>query len=392
MRYQSFRIRNWKGIQDTVVALEVGGPANVFALVGLNESGKTTILEAIHSFSPTDATSELLGGSERIGVPFSQRVPRHRISDFTGDVSVEATLCLSDEERCRLAGDIDNELGIQIESGQLPPTIRLERHQRFKDGDFQNSYFSLRTPITGKTGKQKKFRSLTASETIDVRDFLYKRAPVIAYFPTFVFNFPNKIYLSDRGDVVDRFYRRVFQDILDYDGRGNTIEKDIIRRVREPELQVPWVGFFNLWSKKDHDEKIRHVMDRASAAVTKLVFGKWNEIFGEEVKGKEIEISYQIEEGHVEDASGNLVATQAHDVSVQFRVKDGTRRFFVNDRSLGFRWFFFLCCLRSFALREQGRKIDPPFSCLTNQLQIYTRLHNKNCSTRSLRSRWANMP
>ncbi len=42
----------------------------VFAFVGLNESGKTTILEAIHSFSPDEATSELVGGDDKSGVPF----------------------------------------------------------------------------------------------------------------------------------------------------------------------------------------------------------------------------------------------------------------------------------------------------------------------------------
>jgi hypothetical protein len=41
MRYKSFRIRNFKGIKDTTVGLQTIGGAAVFALVGLNESGKT---------------------------------------------------------------------------------------------------------------------------------------------------------------------------------------------------------------------------------------------------------------------------------------------------------------------------------------------------------------
>lgn len=43
MRYKSFRIQNFKGIKDTTVSLETVGGAAVFAFVGLNESGKTTI-------------------------------------------------------------------------------------------------------------------------------------------------------------------------------------------------------------------------------------------------------------------------------------------------------------------------------------------------------------
>ena len=50
MRYKSFRIQNFKGIKDTTIGLESALGVGVFALVGLNESGKTTILEAIDKF------------------------------------------------------------------------------------------------------------------------------------------------------------------------------------------------------------------------------------------------------------------------------------------------------------------------------------------------------
>ena len=89
----------FKGIKDTTVSLQSVAGASVFAFVELNESGKTTILEAIHSFSPDDATSELLGGAKEVGVPFSERVPRHQLSNFTGDVSVKATLSVEDDEK-----------------------------------------------------------------------------------------------------------------------------------------------------------------------------------------------------------------------------------------------------------------------------------------------------
>lgn len=52
MRYELFRIENFKGIKSTSLDLTSLTGVNVFPLVGLNESGKTTVLEAIHSFSP----------------------------------------------------------------------------------------------------------------------------------------------------------------------------------------------------------------------------------------------------------------------------------------------------------------------------------------------------
>jgi predicted ATP-dependent endonuclease of OLD family len=103
MRYTAFRIQNFKGIKDTTINLRSSSGAAIFAFVGLNESGKTTLLEAIHSFSPDRATSELVGGEEKTGVPVRQRVPRHLISTFTGDVSVTATVELTEEDKTKIA-------------------------------------------------------------------------------------------------------------------------------------------------------------------------------------------------------------------------------------------------------------------------------------------------
>jgi AAA ATPase domain len=105
-------------------------------------------------------------------------------------------------------------------------------------------------------------------------------------------------------------------------------------------MTLPWLSFLSAWGKHDDRDKIQHVMDRASAAVTRLVFGRWNRIFGEDTRGKEVVISFEVIEGETEDTKGAKTKTQDHDVQIKFQIRDGTRRFNVNDRSLGFRWFF----------------------------------------------------
>ena len=52
MRFLKFEIENFKGIEKATLDLTKLRTANVVTLIGLNESGKTTILEAINSFSP----------------------------------------------------------------------------------------------------------------------------------------------------------------------------------------------------------------------------------------------------------------------------------------------------------------------------------------------------
>lgn len=286
MRYKSFRVKNFKGIKDTTVQLQSAAGASVFAFVGLNESGKTTILEAIHSFAPDEATSELLGGDEGLGVPFKRRVPRHLLSEFTGEVSVAATLFLTEEDKKAISNKLQQLHQIEINTSHFPSEITLERTQQFQDGDFKSNQFSVKTNLDIKTGKQKVWRHhyKIGTEHVSVRDVIFSLVPRIAYFPTSVFEFPKTIFLTERGSVVDKFYRRVFQDILDYEGRGQTVEKDIVGRVRRKEMVLPWISFFTSWGVNDDKDKIQQVMDRASAVVTKLVFGRWNEIFGEDTR------------------------------------------------------------------------------------------------------------
>ncbi|MDT8466597.1 AAA family ATPase, partial [Alcaligenes nematophilus] len=101
-------------------------------------------------------------------------------------------------------------------------------------------------------------------------------------------------------------------------------------------------------------EKIQHVMDRASSTVTDVVFGRWNKIFGEDAKGKEVNISFETSEGEVLDKSGVSKKTNEHDLFVKFQIKDGTRRFDINDRSLGFRWFFSFMMFTQFRVAREG--------------------------------------
>ena len=79
MRYSHFEIVNFKGIRDLRIKLEAPPKGHIHTLVGLNESGKTTILEAIDYFTKGH---EALGPKELAGrsrldehdiIPIAQR-------------------------------------------------------------------------------------------------------------------------------------------------------------------------------------------------------------------------------------------------------------------------------------------------------------------------------
>lgn len=68
-----------------------------------------------------------------------------------------------------------------------------------------------------------------------------------------------------------RLYKKLRTPPVSVGGRGQAIEKDIVRRVRREDMKVPWLSFWTRWGAHDDRDKIQQVMDRAGAAVTKLV-------------------------------------------------------------------------------------------------------------------------
>lgn len=50
MDYRLFEVTNFRGIQQLKLDLGIYPKSKIFTLVGLNESGKSTILEAINFF------------------------------------------------------------------------------------------------------------------------------------------------------------------------------------------------------------------------------------------------------------------------------------------------------------------------------------------------------
>ena len=79
MKYTKFTIKKFKGIDKLELDLTKYPNSKVFPLVGLNESGKTTILEAINFFQ-----EDLDGEKEH------EIIHKRDKGVFSGDVEVEA--------------------------------------------------------------------------------------------------------------------------------------------------------------------------------------------------------------------------------------------------------------------------------------------------------------
>lgn len=98
MKITKFDISNFKGIEHTTISLADNTPGNICTLIGLNESGKTTILEAISNFITKDKDTASLVGTVHERSSLQDLIPKARKAAFTGEISIKATFELDNND------------------------------------------------------------------------------------------------------------------------------------------------------------------------------------------------------------------------------------------------------------------------------------------------------
>jgi ABC-type Na+ transport system ATPase subunit NatA/5S rRNA maturation endonuclease (ribonuclease M5) len=377
MQYVKFRISNYRGIEEAVIDLPGGDGSRVTTLIGLNESGKTTILEAIYSFSPDPESKALYAETVLLSEDPSYYIPRREFSNFNGDITVEAEVAWEAGEKAKTLAKIRSATGIEVNPAGIPDKIRITSTSVYKSSKRvdRTNLWSISLDI--RTGKQQKFRAPSREEKSSIFSVLLGQLPSIAYFPTFVFSFPERIYLKGGPDkAVDRFYKKIFQAILDAGGEGHNIKDHIVGRYEEIHTQGAVGKAIDaaaaMIGARSATEMIKQTVDKAADTVSDVIIAKWDEIFRHSPLKKEIsidafeEFNPGDEESEEEDAE--------HAVWVEFKVKDSGTRYHISDRSLGFRWFFcFLLFTRFMSEARDAKRIlflfDEPASNLHAKAQ-----------------------
>jgi len=272
MRYTFFEFENFKGIREAQLELApADSAARVYTLVGLNESGKTTVLEAIDHFQATtddEVSPKEVGGwtppDPHSLIPISER------TNFNGEIIIRCGIELDDDDVAAASTRLRKDDGYRLSS--------LERSIIVADRYvYENSRFIRRTSSwtnlvgAGRTKKGRIERTLDHNADFarwnGLAAFLRTRMPTIWYFPNFLFDFPEKIYLEeDEEETASRkFYRTLFQDILDALPRDLDLRAHIIERARS--------------DKSSDRENLQQVLLEASRHVTDTVVSSWNRIF-----------------------------------------------------------------------------------------------------------------
>jgi predicted ATP-dependent endonuclease of OLD family len=125
MKYTKFTIKKFKGIDDLTIDLEKYPNGKIFPLVGLNESGKTTILEAINFFQ-----ENLEDGNEY------KIIHKKDSGGFTGTVKIVSELVFSKSEIKNIEAEI-KKTGYELEN--TIEKVNITKYYSFENNVFKES-------------------------------------------------------------------------------------------------------------------------------------------------------------------------------------------------------------------------------------------------------------
>lgn len=332
----SFSIENFKGAAKATIKFSNRISTPVVTLIGLNESGKTTILEALSYFvSGDNAVSSLFKGSAPASI--DSLIPIHKKAAFTGDILINANVIFSAADKAAVVS-MAAKHNIDIEYASLPDETTVSRSYEFNDSVLTKSWNLWQIDFKAKMKAARRFRTVNVGSSDFgelnlwdlVAETLSETLPRIAYFPTFLVDLPKKIYLREheKEAAVNRYYRLVLQDVLDSLDEGLSLEKHVCDRIEAFRIKDATPNWFSILFGGPSKGPIDAVFQRISDAVTKEVLGSWENIFSRKIAAKSI-----IVEWHIDTEKDNMPYAT-------FSITDGASKYAIDQRSLGFRWFF----------------------------------------------------
>ncbi|MDD3005647.1 AAA family ATPase [Flavobacterium sp.] len=319
MKFTQFKFENFKGIEDQVLDLSKNPQSNIFTLVGLNESGKTTILEAINYFAYKPEKLDVLEINNYEVDDIHSLIPINKRDNFNGKILIAAEIELDDNEISYLKEEFTKK-GISITSFESRISFTQEYYFQKSIHQTDKDKYLWNYRIQGKKKKAKSPKKIDNDDALFVFRYIKENMPSILYFPNFLFEFPERIYLDNSiSEKSHLFYQTIIQDILDSLENELNIEDHLIKRI--------------ISTDETEKRNLNSLIGKMQKKLTEVIFKKWNQIFNKEISKTEI-ILYT-----GQDSKGAYI---------EFNIKDDVDTYRIIERSLGFRWFFVYILLTQF--------------------------------------------
>ncbi len=296
MKYKNFTITNYKGIKNLLLDLDIQPNHKIYTLVGLNESGKTTILEAINDFEfeVQENLRHLL-------------IPKSEAGGFTGNTTIKATLMFSEDDKKKIQKFVHEK--IQAKEIIICDTIIVERVYSFTNsqpGETKKTYSRF---VTVKKTAKSKESPLDSSIYNELWLYIKNNlSPDIIFYRDFLSTFPEKIWLSPDKEK-EKEYVSIIEDVLTSINPSYNVQKSLLDRLNNP--------------NDANRQALEAVENELGAQISKIVFDEWSKL--QKVSKKEIVVKSGQDEGKY---------------YIKLSVKEGKQTYSIAERSLGFRWFF----------------------------------------------------
>lgn len=350
MKITKLHVSNYKGIVDLEIDFAKFSGSNVITLVGLNESGKTTILEAIKS---------VISGVHKSNQ--SSLIPRKDQHNFNGEIHLEMSLSLDDTDK-EIAKKVARYNSIDLL--EIGDTLDIKRVYTYntskpvKELDTWSFHSLVRKKRGKKTGRLYEVDTPAWQELI--KTWRMSSMPEVLYHPNFLFEIPSKIYIDAKGreDSRNRDYYNMLEDVLQTASEGGSIENLINKRYLD--------------GTQEDRRNYKAVLHKMSKLLTSRIAGTWKTLF----QGNNLEIYLELENEELEvKAVGSNPATTIDRVYISLFLRENDDIYNISERSLGFRWFLTFFLFTEFRVIRDRKKrqliflLDEPASNLHSSAQ-----------------------
>jgi len=344
MEIKEYRIRNYKAINDVTLNLNY----SIIPIIGVNEAGKTSILQAILAF---DKNRDKINSGNHL--------------EFQNKYSIK------DTRDCKISAKIKLE---KSEIKQLYESIKMRFGQDFHTevSKIKDTNVYILTRELSTADKDYFLEDSEFDEKIkkEIKKYIQKRLPFILYFDDFTDRVPDVVSFKED-------YKTTGKLIFSKNKEWQEIIIEIFRRaeVEGMEDDNPLIEFFN---KEDRDRR-SDILSDIEGILNKEIINEWKRIK---------------KSGHknfADDSENLSLQLTCEEQTFTFKVKDTSnqdkkRTFNVSERSKGFQWFFNYMIKLKFNPRYKGKKensiflLDEPGSYLHSSAQSELLEELKNVS------------
>lgn len=332
--YRSFRVQNFRGLEDVSLNFSKN---DLMLLLGLNESGKTSILKAIEAFDynndPLPENLKQFFTSVRNKQDIECSTPCIISAELEFKEPLDFAFFRKSLKAANLSNNVRNEVESFIARLNEQGSTRISRVIPFVNGNPEKSYYQFEHDIPFSS---EKLERVLAQEVV-------RRAPYILYFEDFQDSIPDKIFTRKQSDA----YNHAWYEIVD----GLFYNTDPSYSIKKYE------SYFFKSNLREDDA--RSVLKKVNKTLQKTFTEKWENLSGvQEIE--EAEITYNSAKKYFE---------------IKVTERDGTT-YSVHERSKGAVWYLAFLMKTEFRrkkLREGSGKpvylIDEPASNLHSTAQ-----------------------